>query len=55
MAGKKRSSAGGSKSTPWGNIQGWKQVEVGEEFLIGSEEFGFMGLEELDASALGKK
>lgn len=53
--GKKRSSAGaGGKSNGWDNVDGWKAVEVGEEFLLGSEEYGFMGLEEIDPSMLGE-
>ena len=37
----------------WDSLQGWKQVDVGDEILVGSEHFGFMGLEELDPSEVG--
>lgn len=53
MAGKKRAKSAKEPSN-WDNLEGWKPVEVGEEFLLGSEEYGFMGLEELDPSALGE-
>ncbi len=53
--GKKRGSTGAAGgSTNWDYVKGWKTVEVGDEFLLGSEEFGFMGLEELDPSMLGE-
>ena len=56
MGGKKRSSSGNADaSTFWDDAKGWKPVEVGEDFLVGNEEYGFMGLEELDASSLGKQ
>lgn len=35
---------------PWDSVEGWKQVEVGDDILVGSEHYGFMGLEELDPS-----
>lgn len=35
---------------PWDSIEGWKEVEVGDDILVGSEHYGFMGLEELDPS-----
>lgn len=38
--------------SPWDSIEGWKHVEVGDEVLVGSEEFGFMGLEVLDPAEL---
>lgn len=34
--------------------KGWRKVEVGDEFLLGSGEFGFMELEELDPAAAGE-
>jgi hypothetical protein len=53
--GKKRGSAGaGGRFNDWDNTKGWKKVEVGDEILLGSEEYGFMGLEELDPSMLGE-
>jgi len=53
--GKKRGSAGaGGRFNDWDNTEGWKKVEVGDEILLGSEEYGFMGLEELDPSMLGE-
>ena len=54
MGGKKRQSSGGGSSAYWNNIKGWKQVDTGDEFLLGSEEYGFMGLEELDPALVGK-
>jgi hypothetical protein len=38
----------------WGGANGWQEVEVGEDFLLGSSEFGFMGLQVLDPSSVGK-
>ena len=53
--GKKRGSAGADgSSNRWDSVDGWKAVEVGDEFLLGSEEYGFMGLEELDPSMIGE-
>lgn len=53
--GKKRGNAGaGGGFSDWDNTKGWKKVEVGDEILLGSEEYGFMGLEELDPSMLGE-
>jgi hypothetical protein len=37
----------------WNSVKGWKEVDVGDAILTGSQEFGFMGLEELDPSSLG--
>jgi hypothetical protein len=37
-----------------GGSQGWKTVDVGGDFLLGSEEYGFAGLEELDPKELGE-
>jgi hypothetical protein len=37
---------------PWEQVQGWKQVEVGDEILVGNEHFGFMGLEEIDPTQI---
>jgi len=54
MPGKKRAAKSRKSSEMfWDNIKGWKSVEVGDEFLTGGEEYGFMGLEELDPSCLG--
>lgn len=49
MPGKKRNKA----VSDWDSVKGWKQVDVGDDFLLGEEEFGFAGLEELDGSACG--
>ena len=43
----------GSRKDVWDSVHGWKKVDIGEDFLVGSEEAGFMGLEELDPSCLG--
>ncbi|PRW59446.1 DEAD-box ATP-dependent RNA helicase 13 isoform A [Chlorella sorokiniana] len=48
--GKKR---GGGGREFWDGLSGWKSVQVGDDLLLGSDEYGFCGLEELDASALG--
>lgn len=48
---KKKSS---KKHAPWEGDEGWRPVEVGDELLLGSDEFGFAGLEELDPSMMGK-
>lgn len=48
----KRSKAGGGRDF-WDGLSGWKAVDVGDALLLGSEEYGFCGLEELDGSALG--
>ena len=37
---------------PWEQVRGWKQVEVGDEILVGNEHFGFMGLEEIDPTQI---
>jgi hypothetical protein len=37
----------------WDNLQGWRQVDVGDDLLLGADEYGFCGLEELDGSQLG--
>lgn len=39
----------------WEGAKGWQEVDVGEDFLLGSSEYGFMGLEVLDPSNFGKK
>jgi hypothetical protein len=52
MPKKRKSSKDGA--TFWDNLDGWKTVDVGDDFLLGSEEAGFMGLEEIDPSALGE-
>lgn len=41
-AGKKR------KAAPWDKANGWKQVKVGDDLMLGSTEGGFMGLEVLE-------
>lgn len=38
----------------WDGLSGWKAVNVGDALLLGSDEYGFCGLEELDARAVGK-
>ncbi|GIL74089.1 hypothetical protein Vretimale_4961 [Volvox reticuliferus] len=32
----------------WDSLPGWREVEVGDEFLLGAEEGGFAGLEVLE-------
>lgn len=51
MGSKKRQNSGEAAS--WDSLKGWKPVEVGDELLVGSDHFGFMGLEELDPSEVG--
>ena len=41
-AGRKR------KAAPWDKTNGWKQVKVGDDLMLGSTEGGFMGLEVLE-------
>ena len=41
-AGRKR------KAAPWDKANGWKQVKVGDDLMLGSTEGGFMGLEVLE-------
>ncbi len=41
-AGRKR------KAAPWDKAKGWKQVQVGDDLMLGSTESGFMGLEVLE-------
>jgi len=48
-SGKKRKSKG---SFYWDALPGWKAVEVGEDFLLGAEEGGFMGLEVLEDASI---
>lgn len=51
--GKKRPSSSKSSKGFWDTVEGWKAVEAGDDFLLGAEQYGFAGLEMLDASALG--
>jgi hypothetical protein len=44
---------GGGAEDFWGGVSGWKNVAVNDDLLLGSDEYGFCGLEELDGSALG--
>ena len=53
MSSKKRRSKSDKKTTNWDSVQGWKTVDVGGDYLMGAEEYGFAGLEELDGSAIG--
>jgi hypothetical protein len=47
VAGKKPSKR--SKGTDLlDSVKGWRPVETGDDFLLGAEEYGFMGLEVLD-------
>ncbi|KAL4459000.1 hypothetical protein ABPG75_013865 [Micractinium tetrahymenae] len=48
----KKGKGGGSRDF-WEGLSGWKAVDVGDALLLGSEEYGFCGLEEIDGSALG--
>ena len=50
--GKRKGSSG---TQFWDGLQGWRQVSVGDDLLLGADEYGFCGLEELDASALGAR
>ena len=52
---KAKKGGGPKKAAWWEGAQGWRPVEVGDDVLLGSEEFGFAGLEELDPSMLGKR
>lgn len=52
--GKKKGGGGGGRDF-WEGLAGWKAVDVGDELLLGSDEYGFCGLEELDASAVGER
>ncbi|GBF94480.1 DEAD-box ATP-dependent RNA helicase [Raphidocelis subcapitata] len=52
-AGKGARAAGGKAHAPgsdayWSSLQGWRSVDVGEDFLLGAEEGGFAGLEILE-------
>lgn len=47
---KKRSKSRGSN--PWSSSTGWKSVDIGDELILGADEFGFAGLEVLDASLI---
>ena len=38
------------KQRCWETLQGWKAVDIGDEFLLGAEDGGFAGLEELDGA-----
>ncbi len=49
----KKDKGGGGRDF-WDGLSGWKAVDVGDALLLGSEEYGFCGLEELDGSALGE-
>jgi hypothetical protein len=46
---KKKSS---TKNGGWESVQGWQKVQVGDELLVGAEEYGFMELEEIDPRQL---
>lgn len=49
----KKGKGGGGRDF-WDGLSGWKAVDVGDALLLGSEEYGFCGLEELDGSTLGE-
>ena len=51
--GKKRVAKAGHPEDFWQNVQGWRQVEPSDDFLLGAKEYGFAGLEVLDGAALG--
>lgn len=51
---KKGKAASGKGEDLWTGVKGWKQVEVDDALLLGADEYGFCGLEELDATALGE-
>lgn len=44
---------GAKKGAVFWGAEGWKAVDVGDNLLLGAEEFGFMGLEVLDPKAAG--
>ena len=48
-----KKNKGGGADDFWGGVQGWKNVTVNDDLLLGSDEYGFCGLEELDGSSLG--
>jgi hypothetical protein len=50
----KKKKSGGPEDF-WGGVSGWKNVAVNDDLLLGSDEYGFCGLEELDGSALSKQ
>lgn len=49
--GKKKGAPTGAEF--WDGLDGWKAVDVGDDLLLGADEYGFFGLEELKASDLG--
>ena len=50
-----KAKKGGRRAAPfWEGSAGWTAVDVGDDLLLGSEEFGFAGLEELDPKMLGE-
>ena len=52
--GKKKKGGPSSGADFWAGVKGWKPVTVGDDLLLGADEYGFCGLEELDASSLGE-
>lgn len=50
---KRRRDQGGGADPSWERVKGWRQLEVGDDFLVGAQEYGFMGLEVLDPSEAG--
>ena len=38
---------------PWEEDAGWDAVDVAEDFLLGADEYGFMGLEVLNPPTKG--
>lgn len=49
---KKKNRTKAAKSGGWESVQGWQKVQVGDELLVGAEEYGFMELEEIDPRQL---
>jgi hypothetical protein len=46
--GKKGGSSKPGPAAFWSNVEGWKPVDIGDDFLLGAEDGGFGGLEILE-------
>lgn len=51
--GKKTVTKHAASGKEFWDSQGWRPVDVGDDLLLGADEYGFCGLEELDGSHLG--
>lgn len=49
---RRKKRKGGGAAAYWDGLEGWKQVAVGDDLLLGAEEGGFAGLEVLDDPGL---